>query len=173
VFRRAPYVVAKKLLTGLEGAPLIRTEVANLLESDASLVVGTVDDDGLPDATRAFGAWVLHDPERVRFLVPDEGLRTLANLADGGRVALTATEVPTHRSIQVKGHATVVEPATQDDLELCARYRSAFFATVAETDGLPLELFERMAPTGYAAVECVVTDVFDQTPGPTAGRCIT
>lgn len=152
---------------------MIGTEVAKLLESGSSLVVGTVDADGLPDATRAWGAWVLHDPERVRFLLPTESVRSLENLAGGGLVAMTASDVVTLRSIQIKGRALLVEPATRDDLDLCERYRDEFFGAVNETDAIALELLEQMVPSGYVAVECTVTAAFDQTPGPTAGRCIT
>jgi len=151
---------------------VISTEVANLLESGASLVVGTVDGDLLPDATRAWGAWVLHDPERVRFLVPDRSQRTIANTGDGGLVALTASDVATHRSIQLKGRAIRVEAATRDDLDLGAQYVREFFACVHETEAIDITLLEKAVPSGYVAVEIVVDAMFDQTPGPAAGRAL-
>ena len=151
---------------------MISTEVANLLESGASLVVGTVDRSGLPDATRAFGAWVLHDPERVRILLPTASTRAVENVDGGGRLALTASDVPTNHSLQLKGRATRVEPASRDDLDLNAEYLRAFFAAVNETDAIDIELLRKMVPPTYVAVEFEVDAVFDQTPGPTAGRCI-
>jgi hypothetical protein len=151
---------------------LIGTEVTKLLESGSSLVVGTVDEDGLPDATRAWGAWVLHDPERVRFLLPDGSSRSLENLSAGGLVAMTASDVVTLRSVQIKGRALLVEPATRDDLDLSEQYRREFFRAVNETDAIAVELLDNMVPPGFVAVECTVTAAFDQTPGPTAGRCI-
>jgi hypothetical protein len=151
---------------------VISTEVANLLESGASLVVGTVDGSGLPDATRAFGAWVLHGPERVRILLATASTRAIENLEAGGRIALTASDVPTNHSLQVKGRALRVEPATPDDLELNAEYIRSFFDKVHETDAIDIELLRKMVPTAYVAVELEVEAVFDQTPGPTAGRCI-
>jgi hypothetical protein len=173
LFRRAAYVVAKNLLTGLRELTVIHPDVAKMLESGVSLVVGTVDGGGLPDAPRAWGAWVLHGPERVRFLLPDLAARTIANLAGGGLVAVTASHVVTHRSVQLKGAAAIVEPATRDDLDLGSRYKQEFFDVVSETDAIDRPLMERMAPTGFVAVEFTVSDVFDQTPGPTAGKCIT
>lgn len=115
---------------------MIRTDVAKLLESGCSLVVGTVDRDGLPDATRGWGAWVLHDPERVRILLPALSERAVTNLADGGLIAITASHVVTLRSMQLKGQSLVIEPATRDDLELMDRYRDEFFAAVHETDAI-------------------------------------
>ena len=40
---------------------MIGPELAALLESPCSLIVGTVDADGLPDASRAWGLEVLDD----------------------------------------------------------------------------------------------------------------
>src|SRR3954468_15074331 len=171
-FRRAAYVLLKRLLSGSGEQSMIRTDVANLLEAGPSINIGTVDRTGLPDVTRGWGTWVLHDPERVRVLVPALGARTLENVADHGPIALNATEVETHRSFQLKGRVTAVEPATRDDLALGVEYRRRFFAAVKETEAIDLELIERMVPETFVALEFEVDDVFDQTPGPTAGKRI-
>ena len=48
---------------------VIEAEVAELLESPCSLIVGTVDADGLPDATRGWGVEVLAGGTQVRVLL--------------------------------------------------------------------------------------------------------
>jgi hypothetical protein len=151
---------------------LLSAEVVGLIESGCSAIVGTVDPDGLPDAERAWGQWTLRGPERLRFLLPASAARSLANLAAGGQVAFTVTVVDTLQSLQMKGRALVVEPPSRDDRELGDRYVEAFVKAVHETDGTEVALLRNMVPSDYVAVEMTVDAVFDQTPGPTAGRCL-
>ena len=146
---------------------MIRTEEANLLESAGSSIVGTVDRDGMPDAARAWGTWV--GDGGVRFLLSASASRSLDNLRGVGLLALTVTEVRTLRSVQVKGRATRVEDATEEDLAATARYSERFFTNVHEADGSPIEALQRLLPRAFVAVECTVDAVFDQTPGPSAG----
>ena len=148
---------------------MIRTEDAALLESGGSVVVGTVDADGMPDASRCWLLRVGPDGASVRCLLPAHDRRTLDNLAGGGLVALNFTHVLTLDSIQVKGRARRVGQPTDADLAASAQYRDAFFANVEESDGTPRSLLDRMVPAAFVAVEVDVTDTFDQTPGPNAG----
>lgn len=148
---------------------MIGTDEAKLLES-GSLVIGTVDEDGMPDAARAWGAWPLDGGRRIRLLVTASDERSIDNLRRGGRVAVNVSDPPTLKSIQLKGRATCVEPPTQADLELSAHYAEVFLRLVEDTDGTPYELLRNMVPAAVVAVEAEVEAVFDQTPGPTAGQ---
>lgn len=151
---------------------MIGADEAKVLESGTSAVVGTVAADGAPDASRSWGCWTLDGGRRIRFLLPERDATALANLRSVGRVALTATEVDTLESVQVKGQATVVGPATADDLALHRRYVEEFLRNVHEADGTPIDLLRGMVPRGLVAVEAEVEGVWDQTPGPTAGRSL-
>ena len=148
---------------------MIRTEDAELLESPHSAVVGTVDPAGLPDASRAWGIWVDREADRLRCLLPAGEERLLANLAADGRIAINLTHVADLRSVQVKGRALSVEPATEEDLRRHRAYWEAFLENVHRTDGTSRELLTRLTPAALVAVEVAVDSVFDQTPGPTAG----
>jgi len=56
------------------------------------------------------------------------------------------------------------------DLERVERHVRSFVAE-AERIGAPAELSQRMfVGTGLVAVQFSIDEVFDQTPGPTAGR---
>lgn len=150
---------------------MIGTDEAKLLES-GSLVVGSVDADAVPDASRGWGAWALDGGRRIRILLPATDERTIENLRGGGRLAVNASDVRTLKSVQVKGRTRLVEQPTPADIELCRRYVEEFFRTVHEADGTPVELLAAMAPASVIAVEVDVEAVFDQTPGPTAGRAV-
>ncbi|HYD10320.1 MAG TPA: pyridoxamine 5'-phosphate oxidase family protein [Acidimicrobiales bacterium] len=149
---------------------MIGTDEIKMLESPVSTVVGTVDATGMPHASRAWGTWVLDGGRRMRFLVPAADTRTAENVRATGLVAFTGTVVNTLRSVQVKGRNGVVDgPATGDDRVLHERYSNAFFQAVHESDGMDVVALRNLLPDALVAVEFEVEEVFDQTPGPTAG----
>jgi hypothetical protein len=150
---------------------LIETEVAAQLESPCSLLVGSVAADGLPDAVRAWGVEV-QGPERIRVLLAADSQRTLENLADGGRVALTTTDFVTMVSWQLKGRAALVEPATAADRIRFDVFCAGCLGLLAPLQGVPEATIARLIPADVMACEMVVEQVFDQTPGPGAGARI-
>ena len=97
---------------------------------------------------------------------------TRRNLELGGAIAVTGTSVRTLRSCQLKGTASPVEPASEDDAERAGHYADAFFTDIHESDGTPHAILTRLRPTSYVACEVTFTELFDQTPGPGAGAPI-
>ena len=125
-------------------------ETTAFVEAGPALIVGTVGTDGAPHATRGWGLTVLdRGIGELRLLLDADDDQARANLVETGAIAITATDVPTLRSMQMKGTCTEVAPATDLDMERSARYRDAFFTDI--------EAIER------------VGELFDQTPGPAAG----
>ena len=134
------------------------------------MIVGTVDDAGEPFATRGWGLTVLPgEPVQVRVLLDPDEAQALANLRTTGRVAVTATSVVTASSLQLKGRLHDVEPAVDRDLERAERFCDDFFGDVVATDRTPMEIVERLRPERYVACIIDVEEVYDQTPGPSAG----
>jgi hypothetical protein len=129
---------------------VITAETAELVESPCSLIVGTVDATGLPDASRAWGAEVIDDGH-VRLLLSTQAEVTRRNVERGGRVAVTATHFFTFESVQFD------------------HYCSGAAAAIAESDGTPLERVMRFITAGIYACTMTVEAVFDQTPGRSAG----
>lgn len=149
---------------------MITAETAAHLQSGCSLIVGTVAADGEPHATRGWGIEVLPgEPPRLRVLLDAADTAILDDLAHGGAVAITGTDVPTLRSVQLKGRAVSLEPASEADDELAATFCEEFFAALYLTDGTPRHLPERLVPSRYVACVIAVVALFDQTPGPGAG----
>jgi hypothetical protein len=149
--------------------PVIEPERRQLLESPGALVVGTVDESRLPDATRGWGLEVLDDGAAVRVLLASNASATLANLRATGRIAVTATDIPTFESVQVKGRASSVEAPTAADRERFARFCDGVVKIVAEIDGTTEDMVARMIPVDVVACVVAVEEMFDQTPGPSAG----
>jgi predicted pyridoxine 5'-phosphate oxidase superfamily flavin-nucleotide-binding protein len=149
--------------------PRIEAATKDFLESPCSLIVGTVDDDGLPDGTRAWAVDVVDDGRRLRVLIATNADATIANLRANGRIAVTATNFVTLDSVQVKGRAEAVEERTAADQirfdENCARC----VGILVEADRAAEDSVWRFIPPGVVACVMTVEEVFDQTPGPAAG----
>jgi hypothetical protein len=141
------------------------------LEAGSALIIGTVDADGAPFAGRGWGLDVL-DGGRLRLLLDASDEGTIANVAAGRAIAVTAADVRTLRSMQLKGRALGIEETTDADRERWGRYLDAFFTDLRETDGTPRELTDRFAPDDVVACTIEVHELFDQTPGPGAGARI-
>ena len=149
-------------------------ETRAFVESGCALIVGTVEEDGAPHAGRLWGLDVVSDgPDTVvRVLLDVDDMATIANAAGRGQMAVTATSVRTFHSMQMKGVARYVEPATEGDQARARRYMDAFFTDLSETDGTPAKLLECFEPRAFVACELEVHELYDQTPGPSAGARI-
>ena len=151
---------------------MIEGEVAALLQGPCSLIVGTVDASGLPAAARAFGLELLDGGERVRLVMAATAAPTIANLESTGVIAVTGTDVATFFSVQIKGRSVLVEPCTDAERARSDDYVDGFFQAIHEADGTPVELLEVLRPGERFALVMTVEALFDQTPGPTAGRSL-
>ena len=152
-------------------APVLDPAVVEFIHGGVAVGVATRDDDLRPEFARAWGPEVSADGRSLRLCVTaPEGSRMRANLEQNGAVAVGFSPPTIARAVQVKGVATVVTAPGDADLERVERHVRAFVAE-AERIGAPPELSQRMfVGTGLAAVQFSIDEVFDQTPGPTAGR---
>ena len=148
---------------------MIGPDLQALLEGGCALIVGTVGPDGAPHASRGWAADVTA-PDAVRVVLDGDDPILAAHLAGGARLAVTATDVPTLRSAQLKGRADEVAPVVDEvDLARIRRYCDAFARDILATDGTPTALVARLTPAHFVACRLAVEEVFDQTPGPAAG----
>jgi hypothetical protein len=151
---------------------MISAQTAAFLEPGRALIIGTVDREGEPIATRGWGITTIPDTGALRLVLDASDDRALDALRATGVIAITASDVPTLQSMQLKGRAANFGPATIDDHALVVRYIDAFFDAVGSADGIPRSLLERIVPNDYIACEVVVERLFDQTPGPRAGTAL-
>ncbi len=148
------------------------TELTAMTEAGAGLVVGTIDRDGVPRGIRAWAVLVVDaDAQRLRIVLTADDRQIVENLG-AGRVAVTAADVRTLRSVQLKGRIVTLETPTGDDIELARVQTDRFFEAVVETDGNSLLQLELMMPAEMVAIEMIVDEQYDQTPGPTAGSVL-
>jgi hypothetical protein len=152
---------------------VIAVETAAFLEGGCAIIVGSVAADGEPRANRGWGITVLPDAcdeaLSVRLLLGTNDLTLRENLEATGRIAITAGDVATLRSTQLKGRVVAIEDGSSEDRERATGYVKAFADDVVAVDRTPRELIVRMAPSEFFAVTVAVHELYDQTPGPGAG----
>jgi hypothetical protein len=149
--------------------PRIDAATAEFVRGPVAVVVATRDAALRPHVTRGWGPLAVDAGRALRLCVSARPeLRTLGDLADNGRIAVTLSRPATYRSLQVKGGGARVEAMTADDEERVARHVAAFSAEVAGF-GIGRAVLERMVAGPLVAVACAVAELYDQTPGAGAG----
>lgn len=156
----------------------IGDELKTFLEGPVSVLVGTRDSRLVPEITRAWGPRVSEDRRRVSLCVPlATSRKTLDNLDANGQIAVTFSLPTNYRTFQLKGRDVTAAEPDSTDLAVVERHRDAF-AAVNVPLGQPrcqVEAFWRAEiETSVLLVKIffVPEQVFDQTPGPGAGRSL-
>ena len=143
---------------------------AAFLLSGCSLIVGGLTPDGEPFATRGWGVRLTAEEATVRVVVGVADLERLEVARGTGRIAVTGADVPTLRSVQLKGEVRAVDALDEHDRTQHHSFCDQFFADVHRTDGTARHLMERLVPADLAVLVVRVTELYDQTPGPRAGQ---
>jgi hypothetical protein len=153
--------------------PPLPPELVAFSEAGRSLLVGTSSPDLRPDCVRAVGVRIWPDASRLTVLVPHAtGKTAIANLRENPRLALTLSQIESHRTMQIKGVVLDVREGNDADRELATRYRTAFAHELAYA-GPGIEMTERLGIWPCWAVDVEIQAVFAQTPGPAAGTKLT
>jgi hypothetical protein len=155
--------------------PGLEDALREIAGSGAAVVVGTRDANLAPEVVRGWGVAVADDGSAIEVCIAaSTGGRTLENLADNQRVAVTLVTPTTYRSMQVKGRGQGGLTPTAGDLALVEGHRAAFVREVAAV-GVPPDLGPRfyqaemdLSPA-LLKIRVLIDEVFDQTPGPSAG----
>ena len=150
----------------------IDDDLKRFLESGLVVLVATRNDALEPFVTRGWGVLV-HDDDRLRVSVSvprAASTRTLADLAANGRVAVSLGDQMTFRAVQIKGRSIApFEDADPATLERAAQ-QFALFAEKSTKLGVPAHLAQVLFTTDLVTITVVADEIFDQTPGPGAGK---
>lgn len=139
------------------------------LEAAVAVVVGTRDAELTPETCRAWGPRVLADGRSVELLVDRApAARTLANLAQNGLAAVNFVD-DTYRAVQLKGRCAEAGEADTCDRERAERHHARYARALARF-GLDPGISRLHWSTDVVKLRLSVAALFDQTPGPAAGR---
>ena len=153
----------------------IPPELEALIGRCASVMVGTRDPELVPELVRAWGPRVSRDRKHVSVCVAmTAGAKTIENLRDNARVAVTFALPANSNAIQVWGRCTGTGQPDREDLAAVQQHRDAF-AEVNKGIGVPLPFIEALWQRELAGspvmvrIQFVAEQIFNQTPGPGAG----
>jgi hypothetical protein len=151
--------------------PRADADLAAFVGSGVAIGIATCDEALRPSFARGFGPHLSADGTTLRLCVtaPD-GSAVRANLERGCRIAIGFSPPTVARAVQLKGTVESTAELDAADRERMARHLDAFVVEVAHF-GISEPLIRRYAAAvECVAVTCAIDEVYDQTPGPNAGR---
>ncbi|MET0790000.1 MAG: hypothetical protein ABW061_00640 [Polyangiaceae bacterium] len=156
--------MSTQLLTALTA------ELVEYMEGAVSLLIGTRDAALRPESGRAWGIEVERESAAATVFLPVPGSAlTLANLRDNGHIALTFSRGIDHRSVQVKGHCFAIAASDERQRALQDRYFATFSEGLRWIGHRPPNL-RRVRYFPSHALSFRIESMYEQTPGPGAGR---
>ena len=146
-------------------------DLGEFVRSGVAVTVATRDADLRPALTRGWGLELSDDRGTLTLCVAaPPGSRARENLERTGAIAVGVSPPTIARAAQLKGSVVALREPSRDELERAVRHVS-LFADEVEQIGLPGQVALRMhVAADLVAVTVAVDEIFDQTPGPAAGR---
>lgn len=149
--------------------PPLPDELVEFTRGGRSLLIGTASSTHVPDCVRALGLRVWDGASQLTIIVPvATSVTSIANLRDNPRIAITCSQIQTHRTIQLKGDVREIREGSEEDRAFATAYRAQFaqelaWAGQSSTNTLRLKLWPCFA------IDVDIRVAFAQTPGPDAG----
>jgi hypothetical protein len=153
--------------------PLLDQDQVAFLLGPVSISLASHDAAGVPSLARAFGCRVAADRRGVVVFVPTRTAESLLrDLAAGAPIAVVFSRPKTHETLQLKAPAARLEPLRPTDRQRMHASGSALAAELIALGYSAAFSNALVAPSreDAEAVAFSPTLLFDQTPGPRAGR---
>ena len=139
------------------------------VDEGMAVLVGSVNAKGVPACCRAIALTSDDSLATLTVYVPmSTSHETLANVATTRRLAVVATHLIDHCSIQMKGKAGTARLAREDEAPLVRRRFDQFF-DILNSIGIPYRVTRAVAWWPAFAIDMKVEEIYEQTPGPKAG----
>jgi hypothetical protein len=151
---------------------MIHKELAAFLEEGIAINIGTRSASLQPNGARVVAVQVDEDGIHITAFVPADAMpMLLPDLEASRQAALVFARPPDERACQVKGTFEGARPATEDERPFVVDQWARWMRRL-ETIGLPRIAYESWHIWPCTAVRMKATALFDQTPGPDAGKAI-
>ena len=148
---------------------MIEPRIQRCLGAATSVLVGTVDAQGMPSCSHAVALKPDDDLTKVAVYLPiATSQQIIQDIATTRRLAVSATQVIEHYSVQLKGTAQTARLARDDEAAFVQAHHQAYM-DVLHSIGIPRRLTRSLAYWPAFVVDLNVEEVFEQTPGPNAG----
>jgi hypothetical protein len=149
---------------------MLPSELFSFVESGLSTIIGSVSPDGRPQCMRGIGVPIRDEGRIGRVFLPCAVAGpTLDNLGNTRRIAVTVSQIATHRTVQMKGAVDAIALATEAD-RTQMEHLFALFVEQLVFIGFPRTRANRVNRWPCWMVDFKISEVFEQTPGPRAGH---
>jgi hypothetical protein len=149
---------------------MIQGELAAFVQEGVGIYIGTRNAALEPNGARALGALLERDGAHLVVYVADAAVpRILPDLESNGLAAVTFGRPVDERAIQVKGTFVAARAARDDERPVLDAQWDAFSRTL-EMIGVPREARSAWPRWPATAITLAPTAIFEQTPGPSAGK---
>jgi hypothetical protein len=151
-------------------------EQAAFLQGPVSMNIGAVGLDGWPCVCRANGALVSRNRRSVTVLLSSvRGRAVLEALDAGSGVSVVFSRPATHMTLQIKAGGAMRVAVNSACRAVNASYAAMFgkeLASLGYGEDLVQGLIQMVSTRDLVALRIAPDIVFDQTPGPNAGRVL-
>jgi len=150
---------------------VLDSELCAFVQQSVSIIAASRTDENRPCAARALGCKVLENKRLLVFLPKSRAQYLLDAIEDTGAIAVVFSEIDSHKTVQLKGVDAVVQPGAIDQ-GYVDNYCASYAKQLSEL-GYPASMASTLVPARKRDTIGVVFTplmVFDQTPGPQAGR---
>jgi hypothetical protein len=151
--------------------PRADADLAAFIAGGVAIGVATCDESLRPFFARGFGPELAEQGRLLRLCVTaPAGSDARRTLERGCRIAIGFSPPTVARAVQMKGTVETLAELDAADRERMARHLEAFIVEAAHF-GIAESLVRRYAAAvDCVAVTCAIDEVYNQTPGPTAGQ---
>ena len=151
---------------------MISDYIHEFFKKNIFIHVGTRNGNMQPNEVMAWGINDGSDRKTLTIFIPKAAIeKTLVNLQNNSKIAVTCVEPFAHESYQFKGNYISHRPCTAEETS----YQDSFisgFNTFFQAAHMPHDFLSRLNYKQSVAVTFNVEDIFVQTPGPGAGKKI-
>lgn len=148
-------------------------ELVAFLESGVSLSAASRNRRLLPSVSRVLACRVLADSGRIQlWLARSQSEQLLRDCIDCDRIALVASDPPTHRTWQIKGDEIAACTLAEGDAQLVRQHVHEFARVITTLEFSPAfghALYQHHADE-LVSISFLPRELFEQTPGPRAGQ---
>jgi hypothetical protein len=157
---------------GGAAASELSEELVAFLGSGVSFLVASRDAELRPFMSKALAVRCGDDRRSLTVYVAKAASASLlAVLAPSSPIAVTAARVATHQTVQIKGVVTGLRDAGDDERSI-VETQAAGYTSSLEVVGFAPGVVRRLVTWPAAAIELRIEGLFEQTPGPGAGRSL-
>ena len=152
---------------------MIPQEVIDVTQGSYIAYLGSRDDNFTPAVRVAWGIGFKPAEDMVTGFVVDANYdQMLKNFRQNGRIALTYSDNFTHVAYQLKGQFLQARPLTEAEAIRQQQYVRTLIDVLLQM-GFPEERVNAVVCLADLAIDIRVEKIFNQTPGPGAGKEIT